>query len=349
MAHGPGRARLPRSPSSARRTRPPHPRRRSTASGSFAGLEDSRSTRRGCGRCAAATLGGSTSWSTCRTGCPSSPGWSPHARSWCWSTMCTASSGRWSIPAWTAGSAGGSSTGWPRCSTGACQYVAVSRATRAELRQLGVTGARVAVVHNGTDPVVPVRPGKEPTPMICRRRTPGPPQAGRARHRRLARVARAVPGPAPARGRQRLVGGRLHAYAAEHGAGETVVFEGHVDENAKQAIYERAWVLALPSLKEGWGLVDRRGRHARHARRSPTDRPAGPGSRSPTALGRPRRHPGGVHRALGDAARRRAPPQRPGRRRPRVQPHLHMAARPAFVRARGAGGAGRSARGEPGP
>src|SRR6476660_3326573 len=39
----------------------------------------------------------------------------------------------------------------------ACQYVAVSRATRSELRQLGVTGPRIAVVHNGTDPVVPTR------------------------------------------------------------------------------------------------------------------------------------------------------------------------------------------------
>ena len=34
-----------------------------------------------------------------------------------------------------------------------------------------------------------------------------------------------------------------------------MVFEGHVDEVRKQEIYERAWLLALPSLKEGWGLV----------------------------------------------------------------------------------------------
>jgi glycosyltransferase involved in cell wall biosynthesis len=47
----------------------------------------------------------------------------------------------------------------------------------------------------------------------------------------------------------------LHEYAAARGAGDTVVFEGHVDERRKHEIYERAWVLALPSLKEGWGLV----------------------------------------------------------------------------------------------
>ena len=47
----------------------------------------------------------------------------------------------------------------------------------------------------------------------------------------------------------------LHEYAAERGAGDTVVFEGHVDEHRKNEIYEPAWVMALPSLKEGWGLV----------------------------------------------------------------------------------------------
>ena len=34
-----------------------------------------------------------------------------------------------------------------------------------------------------------------------------------------------------------------------------MVFEGHVDEQRKHEVYEQAWVLALPSLKEGWGLV----------------------------------------------------------------------------------------------
>jgi glycosyltransferase involved in cell wall biosynthesis len=47
----------------------------------------------------------------------------------------------------------------------------------------------------------------------------------------------------------------LHEYAARRGAGDTVVFEGHVDERRKHEVYEQAWLLALPSLKEGWGLV----------------------------------------------------------------------------------------------
>ncbi len=60
--------------------------------------------------------------------------------------------------------------------------------------------------------------------------------------------------------RLHVVGGgwweaKLHEYARAKGAGDTVVFEGHVDEARKQEVYERAWLLALPSLKEGWGLV----------------------------------------------------------------------------------------------
>ena len=47
----------------------------------------------------------------------------------------------------------------------------------------------------------------------------------------------------------------LHEYAEARGAGDTVVFEGHVDERRKHEVYEQAWLLALPSLKEGWGLV----------------------------------------------------------------------------------------------
>ena len=164
-----------------------------------------------------------------------------------------------------------------------CQYVAVSRATRAELEALGVRGHRVAVVHNGTDPVVPVRPGKEPTPMIA--------VVGRlVPHKQ---VEHAIDASLVLRERfpdlrLHVVGsgwweGRLHAYAVEHGAGDTVVFEGHVDENAKQSIYERAWLLALPSLKEGWGLVI--GEAGMHATPTVAYRSAG-GTRESIAHGR---------------------------------------------------------------
>jgi glycosyltransferase involved in cell wall biosynthesis len=52
-----------------------------------------------------------------------------------------------------------------------------------------------------------------------------------------------------------------------------VVFEGHVSEVRKQEIYEESWLMALPSLKEGWGLVV--GEAAAH--RTPTVAYAGAG------------------------------------------------------------------------
>ncbi len=135
------------------------------------------------------------------------------------------------------------------------QYIAVSRATRSELRELGVRGPRVAVVHNGTDPAMPVATAKSATPTVA--------VVGRlVPHKQ---VEHAIDAALELRAelpdlRLHVVGsgwweGKLHDYAAAHGAGNTVVFEGHVEEERKHEIYEQAWLLALPSLKEGWGLV----------------------------------------------------------------------------------------------
>jgi glycosyltransferase involved in cell wall biosynthesis len=135
------------------------------------------------------------------------------------------------------------------------QYVAVSRATRGELRELGVRGPRVAVVHNGTDIARPVEVQESQSPMIA--------VVGRlVPHKQ---VEHAIDAALSLRSkfpdlRLHVVGtgwweANLHEYAEQRGAGDTVVFEGHVDEQRKHEVYEEAWVLALPSLKEGWGLV----------------------------------------------------------------------------------------------
>ncbi|MET0523802.1 MAG: glycosyltransferase family 4 protein [Nocardioides sp.] len=136
-----------------------------------------------------------------------------------------------------------------------CQYVAVSRATRDELVPLGVDRRRIAVVHNGTDPIVPTGVGKSahPTIAVVGRLVP---------HKQ---VEHAIDAAMTLRAdhpdlRLHVVGSgwweaELHRYAADRGATDTVVFEGHVDETRKHEVYEQAWALALPSLKEGWGLV----------------------------------------------------------------------------------------------
>lgn len=135
------------------------------------------------------------------------------------------------------------------------QYVAVSSATRDELETLGVDRARIAVVHNGTDPAPVVHATRSPTPVVC--------VVGRlVPHKRVEHAIDAV---LALRSefpdiRLRVVGSGwwepdLRKYAADMGAADLVVFEGHVSERRKHEIYAESWLMALPSLKEGWGLV----------------------------------------------------------------------------------------------
>jgi glycosyltransferase involved in cell wall biosynthesis len=135
------------------------------------------------------------------------------------------------------------------------QYVAVSGATRRELGDLGVGSHRVAVVHNGTEAA--------PLPQVPRAATPTVCVVGRlVPHKRVEHAIDAV-----AALRHEFPDLRLHVvgsgwweeelrkYVAEIGAADVVVFEGQVSEERKHEVYARSWLLALPSLKEGWGLV----------------------------------------------------------------------------------------------
>jgi glycosyltransferase involved in cell wall biosynthesis len=137
----------------------------------------------------------------------------------------------------------------------ACQYVAVSQATRDELVGLGVDGDRIAIVHNGTDPVIPNDDVKSADPSVC--------VVGRlVPHKQVehaidawARLRETIPGL-----RLTIVGSgwwedELRAHALGRPSGEAIEFTGHVSEERKQDIYAASWVMALPSLKEGWGLV----------------------------------------------------------------------------------------------
>ncbi len=135
------------------------------------------------------------------------------------------------------------------------QYVAVSRATRDELVQLGVQRRRVAVVHNGTDPPLAVCVPRSPTPLLC--------VVGRlVPHKQVEHAVDVVKALRPELPRLslRVVGSgwwseNVRKYAAEAGVSDIVAFEGQVSERRKHEIYHQAWLLALPSLKEGWGLV----------------------------------------------------------------------------------------------
>ena len=135
-------------------------------------------------------------------------------------------------------------------------YVAVSRATADELAALGVPADRISIVHNGTQSRrrhSRLRRDEHPRILVLGRLVP---------HKRVEHVLEAA---AALRNRHpgltvAVVGDgwwapELHRTAARLGVTDIVEFTGHVSEDDKIGQIDRAWVLALPSLKEGWGLV----------------------------------------------------------------------------------------------
>lgn len=135
------------------------------------------------------------------------------------------------------------------------RYVAVSEVTRAELAALGVDQRRCTVIHNGTAPPPPTTSGREPTPRVC--------VLGRlVPHKRVEHVLEATTHLLPRWPKLRvsIVGDgwwyrELRARASQLGLDQVVEFWGHVDEQRKHEELARAWLLAAPSIKEGWGLV----------------------------------------------------------------------------------------------
>ena len=134
-------------------------------------------------------------------------------------------------------------------------YVTVSDSTRRELVELGVDPERVTIIHNGTDAVADedAERSAEPRLVVLGRLVP------------QKRVEIALDAVAALRGRVPelhvdLVGsGWWEPHLRERveilGIEDAVTFHGHVSEAEKHRLLARAWVHAMPSLKEGWGLV----------------------------------------------------------------------------------------------
>ena len=136
------------------------------------------------------------------------------------------------------------------------QYVAVSEVTRRELVGIGVGPERVAVVHNGNDE----RPSGEvdarsphPSLVVLGRLVP---------HKRVEHALAALAALRPELPDLTLAvvgegwwADQLVAEARRLGVEDAVRFTGFVDEAEKNRQLGSAWVLAMPSLKEGWGLA----------------------------------------------------------------------------------------------
>lgn len=136
-----------------------------------------------------------------------------------------------------------------------CQYVTVSDASRRELIELGVEAERISVIHNGTDalPVEDMTRTAHPSVVVLGRLVP----QKRVEYaiQAVAELSEEFPGLS-----LDIVGSgwwqsHLEQTVSELGVEDRVVFHGHVSEAEKHRLLARAWVHAMPSLKEGWGLV----------------------------------------------------------------------------------------------
>lgn len=142
-------------------------------------------------------------------------------------------------------------------------YVAVSEDTRAELGRLGVDPRRIEVIHNGTDHLLDDAIDPEALPDSDPDVAPRILVLGRlVPHKQVEHVFAAA---AELRVSHTdltvsVVGDgwwepQLRIAAKRYGVDDIVEFPGFVSEADKHHELSRAWVLALPSLKEGWGIV----------------------------------------------------------------------------------------------
>jgi glycosyltransferase involved in cell wall biosynthesis len=136
-----------------------------------------------------------------------------------------------------------------------CRYVTVSESSRGELAGLGVDPDRITVVHNGTPEVIgpPVPRTPHPSLVVLGRLVP---------HKRVELALRATALLATELPELELVvAGQgwweepLRGLAADLGIEERVRFTGFVAEELKHDLLCGAWLLLVPSLKEGWGLT----------------------------------------------------------------------------------------------
>jgi glycosyltransferase involved in cell wall biosynthesis len=137
-----------------------------------------------------------------------------------------------------------------------CRYVTVSESTRRELVGLGVAAASIRVVRNGTDlPAPGAELPRSPFPSICVLGRLVPHKRVELALEAAARIRRDVPDLRVFVAGQGWWETPVRRAAPRLGLGDAVHLLGHVDERTKHAVLATSWVLAMPSLKEGWGLA----------------------------------------------------------------------------------------------
>lgn len=136
------------------------------------------------------------------------------------------------------------------------RYVTVSNASAADLAELGVSSERVHVIQNGIDiPHPSRRRSRATTPTLCVLGRLVPHKQVEHALDAVARLRREIPDI-----RLDIVGDgwwreNLQRHAARAGVDDLVSFHGYLDEAARDAVLDRAWLLLAPSVKEGWGIA----------------------------------------------------------------------------------------------
>jgi glycosyltransferase involved in cell wall biosynthesis len=134
------------------------------------------------------------------------------------------------------------------------RHLTVSEATRRDLAGLGIPAERVAVARNGLDARPYAGPRDErPRLSVLARLVP---------HKQIEHALQLV---ADLRSAGRpvpldVIGDGWWRSTLEHRARrlrvtDLVTFHGHVDDDERDRLLARSWVMVLPSVKEGWGLA----------------------------------------------------------------------------------------------
>lgn len=134
------------------------------------------------------------------------------------------------------------------------RVISVSESTKRDLVALGLPSTGISVVRNGRPPTTSDGP-RSPTPKLCviARLVP---------HKQVEHALYVVAALAPTMPGLTLdlVGSgwwedELHQTVRALGIEQQVQFHGHVPDKERDDFLAKAWVLLLPSVKEGWGNV----------------------------------------------------------------------------------------------
>jgi glycosyltransferase involved in cell wall biosynthesis len=131
----------------------------------------------------------------------------------------------------------------------------VSEASRRDLIGLGFAPGQVTVAHNGTPPLPPPRGTRSETPLLCVLARLVPHKRIELAVDAVADLAEEFPGL-----QLELVGDgwwreEIEDHVARRGVGDRVTLLGRVSEQDKVDALARAWLMVLPSVKEGWGIA----------------------------------------------------------------------------------------------